>query len=65
MENKPNRGPGRPPKPKKMPVKLLKGYMPLQGTKKLPKDSVSELPIDEAKMIIEAGLAERADPLPA
>lgn len=45
------------------PVKLLTGYVPLAGGDKLPAGSEIELPADEAKAIINAGLAVRNDPL--
>ena len=57
------RGPGRPPSPKTHPVLILRGYYPLDGGPKLPKGTKVDLPIDEAREIIKAGIAERADEL--
>lgn len=45
------------------PVRLLTGYVPLAGGEKLAKGSEVDLPADEAKAIINAGLAVRNDPL--
>ncbi len=47
----------------RFPVKLLTGYVPLAGGDKLPAGSEVDLPADEAKGIINAGLAVRNDPL--
>lgn len=80
------RGPGRPrrepevmpvaytEKPKKFPVKMLRGYFPLDPdhpkhptTKdpvKVQRGEVVSLNYDEAKELIAAGIAERADALP-
>lgn len=46
-----------------MPVTLLRNYRPADGEKTLAGTKL-ELPIKEAKGLIEAGIAERADPLP-
>lgn len=47
------------------PVRILRGYFPKDGGEKLePSDEAVELPIAEARYLIESGIAERADPLP-
>lgn len=46
-----------------MPVLLLKNYRPADGNKTLAGTKM-DLPIKEARGLIEAGIAERADPLP-
>lgn len=55
-------------KPKKpqatFPVRLLKKYRPADGGAALPAGSEAELPIDEAKGLIAAKIAERNDPIP-
>lgn len=64
----PKRGPGRPPKstkPATFPVKIVRGYFPADGGKKIVKGTVVSLPTDEALRTIELGIAERADPLPS
>ncbi|MFN3169290.1 MAG: hypothetical protein ACE37E_01200 [Hyphomicrobiales bacterium] len=74
MTDKPKRGPGRPPKaasvptppePKNMfPVKIVRGYYPMNGSGKVAPGEVIELPVDEAVTCIEKGVAVRADALP-
>lgn len=64
---------GRPPQ--RFPVKLLRGYFPLDpdhpvdpqtGVKeKVERDTIIKLPRDEALDLIKRGLAERADDLPS
>lgn len=61
-------------KPKKFPVKLLRGYFPADpdrpkhpntgGPVKVERGEIVDLPLDEAKGLIASGLAERADSLP-
>jgi hypothetical protein len=46
------------------PVRILRGYYPLDGSKKLEPDTEVELPISEARHLIESGIAVRADELP-
>ena len=46
------------------PVKILRGYWPKDGSGKLAPDTEVELPIAEARWLIESGLAVRADELP-
>ncbi len=50
-------------KVKTAPVKLLRDYWPEPDTRE-PAGKSLELPVPEAKRLIEAGVAERADPLP-
>ncbi len=47
------------------PVRILRGYWPMDGGKKLEPDTEVELPIAEARHLIESGIAERADALPS
>lgn len=47
-----------------LPVKIVRGYWPLDGGAKLPPGTETELPIDEAKGIIADGIAVRNDKLP-
>ncbi len=47
------------------PVRILRGYWPKDGSGKLEPDSEVELPIAEARFLIESGIAERADALPS
>ena len=59
---------------KRFKVKLLRGYFPVDPTRelhphtgqpvKLLRDSIVDLPLDEAKDIIRKGIAERADDYP-
>lgn len=58
------RPPAVPPMPM-FPVRILRGYWPKDGSNKLEPDTVKELPIAEARKLIEDGVAERADALPA
>jgi hypothetical protein len=51
-------------KTKMLPVKLLRGYWPADGSGKLPPGAETEMPLDEAKQMIEDGIAVRADKLP-
>lgn len=72
---------GRPPavpvveqKPKKFPVRVLRGYFPVDPDHekhpltgdplKVERGETIFLPVDEAKSLIKRGLAERADDLP-
>lgn len=61
MNDEIKRGPGRPAKTH--PVLILRGYFPQDGGAKLPKGTKVELPLEEAREIIKAGIAERADEL--
>ncbi len=47
-----------------LPVKLVRGYFPLDGGPKLPAGTETELPMDEAKGLIAEGIAVRNDKLP-
>lgn len=86
VEQEIKRGPGRPrkepdvmpvaytDKPRKFPVKMLRGYFPLDrehpkhpttgDPEKVQRGEVVRLNYDEAKQLIDAGIAERADALP-
>jgi hypothetical protein len=58
------RGPGRPPKPQApqtLPIKVLKAYWPLDGRGKCEVGDEIDLPADEARGIVEKGLAVRND----
>jgi hypothetical protein len=57
---------GRPPKPKLLRVRILRGYWPADGGVPLAAGEYAELPIDEAKGLLRVTppIAERADPLP-
>lgn len=48
-------------KVKLLPVKLRKGYRPLDADEKLPADTELKLPADEARDIVSKGIAYRAD----
>lgn len=48
-------------KPKTLPVRLLQGYWPEDGSGKLLDGSIVELPADEARKAVKLGFAERAD----
>ena len=50
---------------KTLPVKMVRGYWPLDGGAKLPAGTETELPLDEAKGLIADGVAVRNDALPA
>lgn len=50
-------------KVKTAPVKLLRDYWPVNDERQAA-GVVVDLPVPEAKRLIEAGVAERADPLP-
>ena len=50
-------------KSKTTPVKLLRDYWPEENNRVLAGEVV-ELPSAEARRLIDAGVAERADPLP-
>jgi hypothetical protein len=58
------RGPGRPPKPKTVPVKLLYACWCGPDGARVPKGEVVDLDIELAKALMAEGKAERADPLP-
>lgn len=45
----------------KLPVRLLRGYAPLDGGRKLIAGEVVELPAQEARAVVEKRVAERAD----
>jgi hypothetical protein len=86
VEQEVKRGPGRPrrepevmpvaytEKPRKFPIKLLRGYFPIDpehprnprtgDSEKVNRGEVAVLDYAEAKQLIEAGIAERADALP-
>ncbi len=49
------------PKRNLLPVRLLKGYYPLDGSKKAERGSIRELPADEARDIVAKGIGERGD----
>lgn len=49
------------PKPKLLPVLLLRGYVPFGSTRKQPVGAIIELPAEEARRIVKSGIAERAD----
>lgn len=55
------RGPGRPPKPRTLPVKLIKGYWPASKPGKCLAGDEIELPADEARAAVERGIAVRND----
>lgn len=57
------RGTGRPPAQKTHPVLILRGYWPQDGGEKLSAGTKVELPIEEAREVIKAGIAQRADEL--
>lgn len=44
-------------------VKIVRGYFPEDGSKKLPVGTEIDLPLDEAKRLIAEGVAVRNDPL--
>ncbi len=46
------------------PVILKRGYYPMDGSAKLAEGKKVELPIEEARRLIESGIAARADALP-
>jgi hypothetical protein len=46
------------------PVLLKKGYWPKNGGEKLQKGTVVDVEVGEAKEMITAGIADRADPIP-
>lgn len=46
------------------PVKMKRGYYPVDGSAKLKEGEEVELPIEEARRLIESGIAVRADALP-
>lgn len=50
---------------KTLPVKIVRGYWPLDGGAKLPAGTETELPIEEARGLIADGVAVRNDALPA
>lgn len=50
-------------KVKLAPVKLLRDYWPKEN-ERIEAGTVLDLPTADAKRLIEAGVAERADPLP-
>lgn len=54
------RGPGRPRK-ERLPVKLIKGYWPKEGGGKALAGSEIDLPADEARAVVAAGVAVRND----
>lgn len=64
QHNNPKQNPNDGKSDKTLPVKLVRGYFPLDGGDKLPPGTETELPLDEAKGLIEAGIAVRADKLP-
>lgn len=47
------------------PVKFKRGYFPKDGGAKITEGTERELPIEEARYVIEAGIADRADALPS
>lgn len=49
---------------KTLPVKILRGYWPEDGSDPLPPGTETELPAAEALNIIALGVAERNDALP-
>lgn len=58
------RGPGRPPKqaePETKQVRLLCNYMPVAGGNKRLPGEMLDLPVEEARRLVKAGIAERAD----
>ena len=57
------RGPGRPPKPKNLPVKFSRGYVSAEGVRYRAGDC-AELPADEARHVITlpGPVAVRNDP---
>ncbi|WP_129415913.1 hypothetical protein [Mesorhizobium sp. Pch-S] len=52
---------GRPPKAETLPVRLNTAYWPLDGRGRQDEGSEIELPADEARGIVEKGLAVRND----
>ena len=62
MNIKQNPNPANPART--LPVKMVRGYWPLDGGVKLPAGTETELPLDEAKSLIEDGIAVRNDKLP-
>ncbi len=46
------------------PVRIIRGYTPLDGSAKLKEGAEVELPIEEARRLIESGAAVRNDALP-
>lgn len=61
MSEDPKRRPGGPPKSETLPVRLKAAYWPLDGRGREDADAEIELPADEAREIVEKGLAVRND----
>lgn len=56
--------PAKPPTPGTFPVKIVRGYFPMNGAGKVAIGEVVELPVKEAMRCLELGIAVRADALP-
>lgn len=52
---------GRPPKSEKLPVRLKAAYWPLDGRGRQDEGAEIELPADEAREIVDQGIAVRND----
>jgi hypothetical protein len=61
----PKQNPNAAPVVRTLPVKIVRGYWPLDGGAKIPAGTETELPLDEAKGLIADGVAVRNDALPA
>lgn len=61
--NQPQPQPPKPEEPRLFPVKLLRGYWPLDGRGKVAAGSTLSLPVEEARGLVEAEIAKRNDPI--